>query len=95
MLCKPRITSWALLWELQQQRERQEQQREPMRQQQELRGQQEQQRELQQEREQQLELLLSYRKQPEQQQRSRLPKRETCSFFDTKVSLTKQFPEIV
>lgn len=68
-----------------------------MHQQQELRGQQEQQRELQQEREreQQQELLLSYRKQPEQQQRSRLPKRETCSFFDTKVSLTKQFPEIV
>ena len=32
------------------------------------------------------ELLLSYRKQPEQQQRSRLPKRETCSFLETKVS---------
>jgi hypothetical protein len=62
--------------------QRQEQQREQMRQQRE----QQQVREQQRVREQQQELLLSYRKQPEQQQRSRLPKRETCSFFNTKVS---------
>jgi hypothetical protein len=31
-----------------------------------------------------LELLLFYRKQPKQQQRSRLPKREICSFLKTK-----------
>ncbi|WP_293660359.1 hypothetical protein [Rhodoferax sp. OV413] len=41
-------------------------------------------------------LLLFYRKQPKQQQRSELPKRETCSFVNTLCSeLTKQFPEIV
>jgi hypothetical protein len=40
-------------------------------------------------------LLLSYRKQPKQRQRSELPKRETCSFVITLCSeLTKQFPEI-
>jgi hypothetical protein len=36
--------------------------------------------------EQQQELLLFYRKQPGQQQRSQLPKREICSFLSSKVS---------
>jgi predicted alpha/beta superfamily hydrolase len=31
-------------------------------------------------------LLLFYRKQPRQQQRSQLPKREICSFLDTRLS---------
>nr|WP_315848610.1 hypothetical protein [uncultured Rhodoferax sp.] len=54
-------------------------------QQQEQRLVREQQQELQQ-REQQQELLLFYRKQPGQQQRSKLPKREICSFLSSKVS---------
>jgi hypothetical protein len=36
--------------------------------------------------EQQQELLLFYHKQPGQQQRSQLPKREICSFLSSKVS---------
>ena len=40
------------------------------------------------------ELLLFYRKQPKQQQRSQLPKREICSFLKTKVS-DEKFPEII
>jgi hypothetical protein len=53
---------------------------------QQLQEQQLQERMQQQELQQQRELLLSYRKQPEQQQRSMLPKRETCSFLKTSVS---------
>ncbi|WP_176451944.1 hypothetical protein [Rhodoferax sp. TH121] len=85
-VCKQIIAWLARKQQLQEQQER-------MRQQQEQRLVQEQQQELQQ-REQQQELLPFYRKQPGQQQRSRLPKRETCSFLKTLSELTKQFPEI-
>ncbi|MFO1261818.1 MAG: hypothetical protein U1E84_00515 [Rhodoferax sp.] len=67
-----------------QQRGQKQQRQEPMRQMREQ--QQEPVREQQREPVREQELLLSYRKQPEQQQRSRLPKRETCSFLETKVS---------
>lgn len=70
-VCK-QIIAW-LARKLQALREQQQelQQREPL---------QEQEQQL---REQQQELLLFYRKQPGQQQRSRLPKREICSFLKT------------
>lgn len=79
-VCKQIIAWLARKQQLQEQwlqkRQQQEQQlQERMRQQQELPQQREQQQE-----------LLSYRKQPEQQQRSMLPKRETCSFLKTSVS---------
>jgi hypothetical protein len=79
-----RITSWLAQQQGQQQRELQTRQER----QQELQTRQEQQREQQQLAQQprEQELLLFYRKQPGQQQRSRLPKREICSFLDTRLS---------
>jgi hypothetical protein len=76
-------------------RQQRVQQQEQMRQQRVREQQRVQVQQLQPVREQQQELLLSYRKQPEQRQRSRLPKRETCSFLKYQSELTKQFPEIV
>jgi len=77
-VCK-QITAWLArkqqLRERRQERKHQQQERQLREQQQEL-----------QRREQQQELLLSYRKQPGQQQRSKLPKREFCSFLSSKVS---------
>ena len=80
-VCKQIIAWLARKQQLQEQWLRKQQLQE-----QQLQERMQQQQELQQQREQQQELLLSYRKQPEQQQRSMLPKRETCSFLKTSVS---------